>query len=80
VHQIESGLFRRQGKALTNSTSTLADAAIGPGTAGAQGPVQVRFPHARRGFISGTLRKTLGLTVAHVKRNDGASAYMLAHA
>src|SRR5690349_5449051 len=31
--------------------------------------------HSVRGFISGTLRTKLGLTVERVKRNDGTTAY-----
>ncbi len=34
--------------------------------------------HSVRGFISGTLRKALGLTVQLTKHNDGSSVYMVA--
>jgi hypothetical protein len=34
--------------------------------------------HSVRGFISGTLRKALGLSVEHVKGGDGAAAYRVA--
>ena len=43
VHQIESGLFARQGGALTNFSRTLPAAAIGTRSANPQGPVQFDF-------------------------------------
>ena len=48
AHQIESGLYGRQGKALTNFARTLPAAAVGPRPADRQGPLQLRLPLARR--------------------------------
>lgn len=47
VHQIEGGLHRRQGKALTNFTTTLTvlQSELAQQAAGVEGSVQLRFPH-----------------------------------
>ena len=44
VFQIESGLYRRQGKAITNFQATLSKTQIRSCAAAHQGPVQFRFP------------------------------------
>jgi predicted nuclease of restriction endonuclease-like (RecB) superfamily len=47
VHQIESGLYRRQGKAQTNFEATLPAPQSELAQQALQGPVQLRFSHPR---------------------------------
>jgi len=51
IHQIESDLYKRKGKALTNFQSNPARSAIRPGSAAYQGPIQLRVPRAWPGHF-----------------------------
>ena len=48
VMQIQSGLYRREGAAVTNFERTPPAAGLRPRATDAQGPLQLRLPHPRR--------------------------------
>ena len=61
VHQIESGLFARQGNAITNFARTPAGSTIRPRAGAYQGSLQLRLPRTRSGDVgAGTRARAAG--------------------